>query len=145
MSWSDGGAIGHDVVATADATYTATFRVATADLSLAKTIVPSGSTPSWTLTVTNGGPLDASGVVVTDVLPTRLSIGTVPAGCTYDLATRTLRCSASSLANGTSVEFTFTTTITGKGNGWITNTAQVSSSTPDGNAGNNSASAKVRP
>ena len=145
VSWSDGGAIGHDVVATADATYTATFRVATADLSLAKTIVPSGSTPSWTLTVTNGGPLDASEVVVTDVLPTRLSIGTVPTGCTYDLATRTLRCSASSLANGTSVSFTFTTTITGKGNGWITNTAQVSSSTPDGNAGNNSASAKVRP
>jgi uncharacterized repeat protein (TIGR01451 family) len=145
VSWSDGGAIGHDVVATADATYTATFRVATADLSLAKTVVPSGSTPSWTLTVTNGGPLDASGIVVTDVLPARLSIGTVPTGCIYDAGTRTLRCSASSLANGTSASFTFTTAITGKGNGWITNTAQVSSSTPDGNTGNNSASARVRP
>jgi uncharacterized repeat protein (TIGR01451 family) len=145
VAWSDGGAIGHDVVATADATYTATYRVAGADLRLAKTGELAGSTGTWTLTATNAGPLEAVGVVITDALPTRLSIGTIPAGCTYDAGSRTVRCAASSLASGASVSFTFTTTLTGKGNGWITNTAQVSSSTPDGDTGNNTASARVRP
>jgi uncharacterized repeat protein (TIGR01451 family) len=145
VSWSDGGAIGHDVVATADATYTATYRVAAADLQLAKTGSLSGSTATWTLTATNGGPLDATDVVVTDVLPSRLNYGAASPGCTYDGATRTVRCTISSLANGASASFTITTATTGKGNGWITNTAQASSSTPDGNTGNNSASARVRP
>jgi uncharacterized repeat protein (TIGR01451 family) len=145
VSWSDGGAIGHDIVATADAGYTATFRLASADVRLDKTGALSGSTATWTVTATNDGPLDANGVVITDVLPTRLSVGTVPSGCSYDTATRTVRCTASSLPSGASASFTFTTTPTGKGNGWITNTAQVSSSTPDGNTGNNSASARVRP
>ena len=144
-SWSDGGAIAHDIIATGNANYTATYRTASADLRLAKTGSYSGGTATWTLTATNGGPLAATGVVVTDVLPSRMTIGTVPAGCTYDPGTRTLRCTANSLAGGASAAFTFTTTLTGKGNGWITNTAQVSSSTPDSNTGNNTASARVRP
>jgi uncharacterized repeat protein (TIGR01451 family) len=144
VSWSDGGAIGHDVIATADAAYTATFRQAAADLRLAKTGSRSGSTATWTLTATNAGPLDAASVVITDTLPSRTSIGALPTGCTYAAATRTIRCTAGSLANGGSVSFTFATTITGKGSGWITNTAQVSSSTPDANTANNTASARVR-
>jgi uncharacterized repeat protein (TIGR01451 family) len=145
VSWSDGGAIGHDVIATGDATYTATFRVAAADLRLAKTVTPPGTPPSWTLAVTNDGPLAATNVVVTDVLPARLTVSAIPSGCTYDTGTRTLRCTVATLVSGTSASFTFATAITGKGNGWITNTASASSATPDTNTGNNTASARTRP
>ena len=73
------------------------------DLRLAKTVTPpAGTTPSWTLTVTNDGPLPATNVVVTDVLPARLNIGAIPTGCTYDAGTRTLRCTVATLANGES-------------------------------------------
>jgi len=143
-SWSDGGAIAHDVIASASATYTATYRVAGADLRLTKTTGGlSGSTATWTLTATNGGPLSATNVVVTDVLPSRLAYVS-SSGCAYDGATRTVRCTAPSLAAGASVPFTVTTTVTGKGSGWITNTASVSSATPDPNTADNSASARVR-
>ena len=146
FSWSDGGAIAHDIFANASATYTATYRTAAADLSLAKTVSPPGSTATWTLSVNNDGPLDATGIVVTDVLPSRLTSPTFTTpGCTYDSPTRTVRCTAGSLARGANVSFGFTTGFTGKGNGWITNTAAVSSSTPDGNTANNTASARVRP
>ena len=132
FSWSDGGAIAHDIFANASATYTATYRTAAADLSLAKTVSPPGSTATWTLSVNNDGPLDATGIVVTDVLPSRLTSPTFTTpGCTYDSSTRTVRCTAGSLARGANVSFGFTTGLTGKGNGWITNTAAVSSSTPD--------------
>ena len=94
----------------------------------------------------NDGPLDATGIVVTDVLPSRLTSPTFTTpGCTYDSPTRTVRCTAGSLARGANVSFGFTTGFTGKGNGWITNTAAVSSSTPDSNTANNTASARVRP
>jgi Domain of unknown function DUF11 len=42
------------------------------------------------------------------------------------------------------MSFTITTSIIGKGDGWISDTAQVSSSTPDPNTANNTASARVR-
>ena len=145
-SWSDGGAIAHDIFANASATYTATYRTAAADLSLTKTVSPPSSIVTWTLSVNNNGPLDATGIVVTDVLPSRLTSPTFTTpGCAYEVATRTIRCTASSLPSGANLSFGFTTGFTGKGNGWITNTAQVSSSTPDSNTTNNSASARVRP
>jgi hypothetical protein len=60
-------------------------------------------------------------------------------------STRTVRCEVASIAQGGTAAFTITTSITGKGNGWITNTAQVSSSTPDPNTTNNTATARVKP
>ena len=144
-SWSDGGAIAHDIFANASATYTATYRTAAADLNLAKTVSPPGSIVTWTLSVSNNGPLDATGIVVTDVLPSRLTSPTFTTpGCAYEAATRTIRCTASSLASGANTSFGFGE-LPGKGNGWITNTAQVSSSTPDLGTANNTASARVRP
>ena len=143
VSWSDGGAIAHDIIANASATYTATFQAVSADVGLEKTGRLTGTAATWTLTATNTGPLAAADVVVTDVLPSRLSFGSAP-GCTYNMGTRTVRCATPSLANGVSAAFTVTTTVTGKGSGWITNTAQVASSTSDGNTANNTASARVR-
>jgi uncharacterized repeat protein (TIGR01451 family) len=93
--------------------------------------------------VTNQGPNAAQNVVVTDTLPSRLSLVSAP-GCTYNSATRTVRCELLSLAQGGTASFTITTSVTGKGNGWITNTAQVSSSTTDPSTGNNTGSARIR-
>ena len=107
-----------------------------------KTVANSGAT--WTLRVDNLGPDPAVNVVVTDTLPSRLTLQSTPSGCTYVSATRVLTCSVASLASGNAATFTLSTTVTGKGGGWITNTAQVSSATFDPNSSNNSASARFR-
>jgi uncharacterized repeat protein (TIGR01451 family) len=147
-SWSDGGAQSHNVIATATATYTAAYQALppqqSANLALAMTAIRSGPSAVWTLSLSNQGPNAAQTVVVTDLLPSRLSFVSAP-GCTYVSSTRTVRCELASLAQGGAASFTFTTSITGKGSGWITNTAQVSSSTPDPNTGNNTATARVKP
>jgi uncharacterized repeat protein (TIGR01451 family) len=146
-SWSDGGAQSHNVVATPDATYTAAYQALppaqSANLALAKTVAMSGQNAVWNLSVSNQGPNAAQTVVVTDVLPSRLAFISAP-GCTYTSSTRTVRCVLASLAQGGTASFTLTTSV-GNGNGWITNTAQVSSSTPDPNTANNTATARIRP
>lgn len=115
-----------------------------ADLVLTKTAPPlSNSTAVWTLQAHNNGPDLAKGVVVTDTLPSRLSFTSAP-GCTYASATRTVRCELASLAADSTATFTITTSVSGKGSGWITNTAQVTTATPDPNTTNNNATARVR-
>jgi uncharacterized repeat protein (TIGR01451 family) len=144
VSWSDGGAATHNVVANAAGTYTATYQAsANADLQIVKTGSSDGTTATWTLAVTNLGPSTAQNVSVTDTLPSRLTLVSAP-GCSYTDATRVVTCTAASLASGASTTFTITTAITGNGGGWITNTASVSSSTPDPVTTNNSSSARVR-
>jgi uncharacterized repeat protein (TIGR01451 family) len=144
VSWSDGQPQTHQVTANSAATYTATYQAAaSADLRMTKTLASTGSQQTWTLSVTNLGPSAAQSVSITDVLPSRLTFASAP-GCSYALATRTVTCSVASLANGAIASFTLTTTISGTAGGWITNTAQVSSSTADPNTANNTASARVK-
>ena len=140
-SWSDGGAQSHTIVANAAASYTASYVIASADLMMTKTVASGGTT--WTLRVDNLGPNSAVNVVVTDTLPSRLVFVAAP-GCTYASATRVLTCAIVSLSAGASQTFTLSTTVSGKGGGWITNTAQVTSATADPNTANNSSTAKVR-
>jgi len=113
-----------------------------ADLALTKAGTLSNSTATWTLQARNIGPDLAQSVVVTDTLPSRVSYTSAP-GCTYASATRIVRCELASLAAGSTATFTITTSV-GKGNGWVTNTAQVTSSTADPSTTNNSATARVR-
>ena len=47
-------------------------------------------------------------------------------------------------SSGSTAIFTITTSISGKGSGWITNTAQVTTATADPSTTNNTASARVR-
>jgi uncharacterized repeat protein (TIGR01451 family) len=147
-SWSDGGAQSHNVIASAAGTYTAAYQALppaqSANLVLAKTGAMTGGNAVWNLNLSNQGPSAAQTVVVTDVLPSRLVFVSAP-GCTYMSSTRTVRCEVSSLAQGGAASFTITTSVTGKGNGWITNTAQVSSATSDPNTTNNTSTARVRP
>jgi uncharacterized repeat protein (TIGR01451 family) len=147
-SWSDGGAQSHNVIATPAATYTAAYQALppaqSANLTLAKTGAMSGPNAVWNLSVSNQGPNAAQNVVVTDVLTSRLSFVSA-SGCSYVSSTRTVRCELASLVQGGAASYTITTSVAGKGGGWITNTAQVSSSTPDPSTANNTASARVKP
>jgi uncharacterized repeat protein (TIGR01451 family) len=117
---------------------------ARADLAITKTgpaSVVAGSNLIYTITVTNPGPSDAAGVVVSDATPTGLvfvsntvdcttafpcALGGVPAG-----ATRTITA-------------TFSVPITYPGLGPIVNVASVSATTPDDTTANNTATMMAR-
>jgi uncharacterized repeat protein (TIGR01451 family) len=144
-SWSDGGAATHNIVASTSATYTATYQAAVnADLQIVKTGSKNGSTASWDIALTNLGPSPAQNVAVSDTLPSRLVFVSATAGCTYASVTRIVTCNAGTLANGASASFTILTTMSGAGGGWITNTAQVTSPTPDPAGANNTSTDRVR-
>ena len=100
-----------------------------ADLSIAKSassaFVAAAANPTYTITVTNGGPGTASDVTVTDTLPGAVAFVSASAGCSESGGTVT--CTTASLANGANVQFTITVTAPGTG-GFISNTASVTSS-----------------
>ena len=116
---------------------------ARADLGITKTgpaSIVAGNNLVYTITVTNTGPSDAAGVVVSDATPAGLvfvsntgdcttafpcALGVVPAG-----ATRTITA-------------TFTVPITYPGLGPIVNVASVSATTPDDTAANNTATVET--
>ncbi|MEY2516301.1 MAG: hypothetical protein QOJ89_3659, partial [bacterium] len=116
-----------------------------ADLELTKTVadatIAQGQTAVYTLTVTNNGPSAATGVELADNLPAGVSFVslTKPAafGCTTPAvgSTGLVTCSAATLAD--SAVATFTLTVRGDDTGTQSNTAEVSSETPDGGAADN--------
>lgn len=143
VSWSDGGAATHEVVTTKNATYTASFRVLGADLRVTKSGSVSGTSVTWSITVTNAGPLTAESVVVTDTLPSGSTfVSASGPGCSYAPGTHVVTCSLGGLPVNASQTITIATTSTARG--WITNTAQVTSSTPDPSTSSNTATARVR-
>lgn len=114
-----------------------------ADLSVSLSATPSpdfaGQSLSYTATVTNNGPSDATGVVVTDALPSGVNLNSVsPPICT---GTGTLTCSIGNLLKGGSSSITIT--VTPMISGVITSTASVSGYEADPNSANNVASAIV--
>ncbi|MEV4416902.1 hypothetical protein [Catellatospora sp. NPDC049609] len=94
-----------------------------------------------------GGPSDAQDVVVTDQLPLtaqNLQVLFTSPECTYTAATHTVTCNLETLAAGATAQFVIKAKIKGNGGGAateilrpISNTATVSSSTPDPNLANN--------
>ncbi len=117
----------------------------TSDLSITKVDSPdpvtAGSNLTYTLTVTNNGPSDATGVMVTD---------TLPAGATFDPANSTpgcteaggvVTCAIGNLANGANATVTIAVTVDpATPVGTITNTATVTGQEKDSNMGDNTAS-----
>jgi uncharacterized repeat protein (TIGR01451 family) len=91
--------------------------------------VTSGGAASYTLTVTNHGPADATDSVVTDVLPDGLDVHSPPAGCT--LAGRTLTCALGTLAAGATRTITLAATLTAAGGTSVQNCASATTSAPD--------------
>ncbi len=120
---------------------------AEADLSLAKSLLPAQPVPgqpvTYTLTLTNAGPSTAGAAVVTDQLSPSLSgaVATTTAGsCDVD-DQNLLTCAAGVVAPGDTVSVTVRATLAADFTGRLSNTAEVSSSTPDPDATNNRATA----
>jgi uncharacterized repeat protein (TIGR01451 family) len=123
-----------------------------ADLAIAKSGEPnpvlSGNRLTYTLTVTNNGPQDATGVTVTDALPDSLHFNSVNPSqgtCTRTTSTNpqpkggTVSCRVGNLANGAKASITIVATATTPG--VLTNAAKVNGNESDPDSSNNSATA----
>src|SRR5262249_39091594 len=88
----------------------------------------------------NGGPSDATGVVVSDTLPTGVAFVSATTGCVNSAGTVT--CTVGALANGANASVSIVVTAPST-TGSITNTASVSGSPADPSAANNTASAST--
>jgi uncharacterized repeat protein (TIGR01451 family) len=122
---------------------TTTVVLAAADVALAKASSAAtarvGDTFTYTLTTTNAGPSPASGVVVTDTLPSGIELVSASASQGSCAGAATVTCAIGTLASGSSATVTIVARATAPGT--ITNTAQVSATEQDPASGNNSASA----
>jgi uncharacterized repeat protein (TIGR01451 family) len=129
----------------ADATRSFDFSLVpqVADLVVSKSDAPDpvhvGQTLTYTITVTNEGPLAATGVTLTDTLPKNAGFGsaaTTQGSCTVKPAKRLVTCNLGGVAAGATVTVTISVRPTSKGT--ISNTAQVAAaSPPDPNSANN--------
>lgn len=134
------------------ATATTTVGTASADLSVTKTDtsdpVNAGTNLTYTITVTNAGPSNATTAQLADTLPAGTTFVSLsaPAGwsCTTPAvgATGTINCSNASLTAGNAV-FTLVVNVdAGLASGTVlSNTATVSAATADANGANNSSTA----
>ena len=135
---------------------TVTTSAPTADVRMTKTApaqVDAGQTITWTLDAANWGPSDAEAVTVTDTAPagvTLTSASTTRGTCTVtasslscDLGTLLSAGVAAdgSLQAGAGGTITLTGTVSALATGTLANTATVTSSTPDPDMSNNSATA----
>jgi len=101
-----------------------------ADLELAKsvdaTVVEDGDQITWTLTLTNQGPQDATGVTVQENLPSSLSYVGDNSGGTFNPGTGIW--TVGSIAAGQTTSIQITTQVLSIGEDGITNFAQVATS-----------------
>ncbi len=108
------------------------------DLTLSKTAsagaVFVGDTITYTVNVANNGPISATNVVMTDVLPDTVSYVSDDAGC--NVGGVTVTCDLGTMLDGASTTIQIVATAVTAGNS--TNSASVASDTPDSNPGNNS-------
>lgn len=113
-----------------------------ADLSLAKAGSPdpvvAGSSVVYFLNVSNAGPNNALSVSVVDALPSGFTFVSASTGCAYNSAQNKVTCAYGTVNNGASASKSVTLTAPSTP-GNYTNTATVSSSTPDPSSANNNA------
>jgi uncharacterized repeat protein (TIGR01451 family) len=98
-----------------------------------------GMAPDATPTSGSGGPSDARNVVVVDTLPLtakKVVVQFMSPGCTYNAGTHRVTCVTATLAAGTAVTYEIQVQVKGSV-GTITNSATVSSATPDPIVANN--------
>ncbi|PPK63070.1 DUF11 domain-containing protein [Actinokineospora auranticolor] len=121
-----------------------------ADLSAGKTVAaPSqnaGQTVNYTISATNQGPNNATGVVLTDTLPagTTFESASPPAGGTCTPSGQKVTCSVGAVANGATVSVPVVARINAdSAGGVVINSVTVSASTADDVTVNNTATAPV--
>ncbi len=109
------------------------------DVAITKTasapFVLAGHPITYTLVVVNHGPVTATGVVVSDALPTRFNLTNASSTQGSCSGTTTLSCSIGTMANGASVTITVQGLATSPGP--LTNTATVSLNETDSVPANN--------
>ncbi len=115
-----------------------------ADLSILKTAdatsVFVGDAITWTITVENAGPDAATNVVLTDVLPSGVTLDTdLSSICTIDTGVAT--CTLGDIAAGGDVKIDVVTTAVAAGT--PVNAVEIESDVADPDTGNNSSSAQV--
>ena len=119
------------------------------DLAIEKVVSQSfpieGDLISYTLTVDNNGPSNASNVVVTDTLPAGVTyVRFVPTTLPCSFGAGTLTCTFPSLAAGNTVEIGIEVTVDpGTGGNTIINTATVSANETETDNTNNSDDAPI--
>ena len=99
---------------------------ASADLSVVKTgpaTIVASTDLAYSLTVTNNGPSDAAGVVLTDVLPAGTTFVSSSCGANP--------CAIGALASGASVAVTLVVNVDADATGPLVNTATVTAATSD--------------
>jgi uncharacterized repeat protein (TIGR01451 family) len=137
-----GTSVGANLTADDDAFVTVS---PSADLSLTKDVddpTPDvGSNVTFTIVVSNGGPSDATGVNVTDVLPYGLTFVSADPAASYNTSTGVW--TVGNLTNGANATLTIVATASDLGGSGVTNTARASAITIDPALGNNAASAGV--
>jgi uncharacterized repeat protein (TIGR01451 family) len=111
-----------------------------ADLAVTKSDSPDpvsrGGTLTYNVAVTNQGLNPAVAVLLTDPLPANVRfVSVTPSAGSCAQANGIVNCSLGDIANGGSV--TITIAVTARRTGTVTNTAQVSSLSPDPNLANN--------
>jgi uncharacterized repeat protein (TIGR01451 family) len=115
---------------------------ATADLSVTKSAsspAKVGSPLTYTITIHNAGPGGATGVTLTDTLPSGVAfVSATPGTGTCSQSAGTVSCNIGSLALNGSVTVKIVVSPSAAGN--ITNTAKVAGSTSDSTTTNNTAS-----
>lgn len=115
-----------------------------ADLAVtisAPSVVPANTNITYSLTVSNNGPLNATGVTLITTIPNALPVGLSPANCSSvsNGSSTTITCPIGNLAaNAPPVAATFTMSPLSPGT--ITATATVSGGQSDPNLANNTAS-----
>src|SRR5262249_3099868 len=118
-----------------------------ADIAVTKTVTPAtasvGGTVTFTVTATNNGPNQATGVVITDVLPAGLSLVSFsPAQGSY--VARQGTWTVGTLANGASTQLTLVAQVTQSGT--ITNVAtKTAENEVDPDPSNDSGTATINP
>ncbi|MDP9193352.1 MAG: DUF11 domain-containing protein [Acidobacteriota bacterium] len=137
-----------DTVPSNSAGGSAPIVVGTADLSINKTTAateaPTGSTITYTITVTNNGPDTATNVIVSDNLPAGLQFVSATPSQGSCAGTDPFTCTLGSINNGASATISLQVLVTAT-SGTVTNTATVTADTDDGTPGNNSDTSPATP
>jgi uncharacterized repeat protein (TIGR01451 family) len=118
--------------------------VSKADLSITKTgpgLVQSGGSITYDITVRNGGPANASNVMVNDPLPAGETL--VSATPSQGTCSGTVTCNLGSISSGSSATIMIVADVRAPCGATLDNTATVSGEQPDPNPDNNSSSASA--